>query len=198
MDYKREPLTRQERKELEGACRGWKEKVVVWGLLDTGLRLGEFVGIRYDRIDWQDKKVVVWGKARIRPGCKMCQGMGKLADGKCPACGKRRVVPLTDRLIAMFAQIFATEESLGMSRRTVERIVSRVARKAGVRKKVSPHVLRHTFAVHTLQKGVSLSALQRVLGHGSLHTTEIYLNMSGDEAIREFREKVEGKRVDTE
>lgn len=201
MEYKREPLTREERRKLERACEGWREKVVVWTLLDTGLRLGEFVGIRYDRIDWQDRKMVVWGKARVRKDCRMCKGTGKLADGaRCPACGKRRIVPLTERLIGMFGQIFSSEEKLGygMSRRTVERIVSRVARKAGIRRKVSPHVLRHTFAVHTLQKGVSLATLQRLLGHGNLSTTQLYLNMSGDEAVREFREKVEGRKDEKE
>ena len=52
-----------------------------------------------------------------------------------------------------------------------------------------PHVLRHTFAVTAVQKGISLPSLQRLLGHDRLTTTEIYLNLSPEEAIREFQQK---------
>jgi len=50
-------------------------------------------------------------------------------------------------------------------------------------------VLRHTFSVTAIQKGISLPALQRLLGHDRMTTTEIYLNLSPEEVIREFREK---------
>ena len=50
-------------------------------------------------------------------------------------------------------------------------------------------VLRHTFSVTAIQKGISLLALQRPLGHDQLTTTEIYLNLSPEEVLREFREK---------
>ena len=52
---------------------------------------------------------------------------------------------------------------------------------------MTPHVLRHTFAVTAVQKGISLPALQRLLGHDHLATTEIYLNLSPEEVVREFR-----------
>jgi integrase/recombinase XerD len=51
------------------------------------------------------------------------------------------------------------------------------------------NVLRHTFAVAAVQKGISLPALQQLLGHDRLTTTEIYLNLSPEDVIREFREK---------
>jgi integrase/recombinase XerD len=50
-------------------------------------------------------------------------------------------------------------------------------------------VLHHTFSVTAIQKGISQPALQRLLGHGRLTTTEIYLNLSPEEVVREFREK---------
>jgi site-specific recombinase XerD len=53
----------------------------------------------------------------------------------------------------------------------------------------TPHVLRHTFTVIAMQKGISLLAPQRLLGHDRLTTTEIYLNLSPEEVVREFREK---------
>ena len=65
-----------------------------------------------------------------------------------------------------------------------------VANRAMLTKPVSPHVLRHTFAVNCVQRGVSTAALKKLLGHDRLETTEIYLNLSPEQAIQEFREKV--------
>jgi integrase/recombinase XerD len=60
---------------------------------------------------------------------------------------------------------------------------------AHIRRPATPHVLRHTFAVTAVQKGISLLALQGLLDHDRLTTTEIYLNLSPEEVLREFREK---------
>ncbi len=76
-----------------------------------------------------------------------------------------------------------------MTPRTIQRMLKRVANKAHITRTVSPHVLRHTFAVAAVQKGISLPALQRLLGHDRLTTTEIYLNLSPEDVIREFKEK---------
>jgi integrase/recombinase XerD len=65
-----------------------------------------------------------------------------------------------------------------MSARTIQRLVTRVANRAKIKRKVTPHVLRHTFAVTAMQKGISLPALQRLLGHDRL-TAEV---------VRKFRE----------
>ena len=62
-------------------------------------------------------------------------------------------------------------------------------RRVRISRPVSPHVLRHTFAVTAVLKGVSLPTLQRLLGHDHLTTTEIYLNLSPEEAIKEFQSK---------
>jgi len=73
-----------------------------------------------------------------------------------------------------------------MSVRTIQRVVRIIANRASVSRKVSPHVLKHTFSVTAVQKGISLPALQRLLGHDHLGTTEIYLNLSPEHVIREF------------
>jgi integrase/recombinase XerD len=59
----------------------------------------------------------------------------------------------------------------------------------GILRPVTPYVLRHTLSVTAIQKGISLPVLQRLLGHDRLVTTEIYLNLSPEEVVREFREK---------
>jgi integrase/recombinase XerD len=102
---------------------------------------------------------------------------------------KRRIIPMTDRVRRLIEYHFAENNNIGMSKRTIERTVKNVADKAGISKPVSPHVLRHTFAVNCLKKGIFTRALQSLLGHDRLVTTEIYLNLSPEDAIREFINK---------
>ena len=84
---------------------------------------------------------------------------------------------------------FSLNERFGMTERTIQRIVKRVANRARISRPVSPHVLRHTFSVTAIQKGISLPSLQRLLGHDHLATTQIYLNLSPEEVVREFQDK---------
>ncbi len=164
--HRRDPLTSEEVAALTSACQTGKERLVVFTLLDTGLRLSEFCSLTREAVDWQAHRVTVVGKG-----------------------GKKRVVPMTPRVRALLEAHFAVEDRISMSRRTVQEIIRRVARRAGIMRKVTPHILRHTFAVMSLRRGLSLPSLQRLLGHEHLVTTALYLNMSNEEAIREFLEK---------
>jgi len=102
---------------------------------------------------------------------------------------KRRVIPLSPRVQPLLEGHFALRDGLEMSVRTIQRAVRIIANRAGISRKVSPHVLRHTFSVTAVQQGISLSALQRLLGHDRLATTEIYLNLSPEHVIQEFNAK---------
>ena len=96
---------------------------------------------------------------------------------------------MTDRVKRLVEHHFAENDTIGMSKRTVARVVKQMADKAGLSKPVSPHVLRHTFSVNCIKRGISTRALQTLLGHDRLTTTEIYLNLSPEDAIREFLNK---------
>jgi integrase/recombinase XerD len=170
--YKREPLTQDEATRLANACDGHEERLVVWTLLDTGLRVAELAGLTGEHIDWQQHRLMIYGKG-----------------GPYGTKSKRRIVPLTPRLQPLVEGHFAIHETFGMTSRTIQRVVKRVANRARISRPVSPHVLRHTFSVTAIQKGLSLPALQRLLGHDRLTTTEIYLNLSPEEVIREFQAK---------
>jgi len=170
--YKREPLNNDEVDKLNNACNTFREKFVVWTFLDTGLRLSEFSDLKKENIQWQERRLVIYGKG---------SPYGKKT--------KRRIIPMTERVRRLIEYHFAENNNTEMSKRTIERIVKKVADKAGILKPVSPHVLRHTFSVNCIKKGISTRALQSLLGHDRLATTEIYLNLSPEDAIREFLNK---------
>lgn len=170
--YKREPLTSDEANRLANACGNAKERLIVWTLLDTGLRVSELTGLTRDNIDWQMGRLIIHGKG-----------------GPFGKKSKRRVVPLSPRVKTLLENYFALEDKFGLVDRSVQRIIKTIANKAHIKRPVTPHVLRHTFAVVSIQKGISTRALQEILGHDSLLTTEIYLNMSPEDALREFQDK---------
>lgn len=171
--FVREPLGSEETDRLVNACRTFREKLVVWGLLDTGLRVSEFCRISRDRVQWQEDRIVVFGKS-----------------GPYGVRGKRRVVPLTPRVKRLLEIHLATRDDMGLTVRTVQRLVKRVANRATLTKPVTPHVLRHTFAVNCVKKGLSTASLKKILGHERLETTEIYLNINPEDALAEFRRKI--------
>ncbi len=100
---------------------------------------------------------------------------------------KQRILPLSARVQPLIENHLSMYEKMDMSARTIQRIVKDVANRAHIRRPVTPHVLRHTFSVTAIQKGISLPALQRLLGHDRLTTTEIYLKLSPEEVIKEFQ-----------
>lgn len=170
--YKREPLTQDEANRLANTCQSHEEKLVVWSLLDTGLRVAELANLNKDNVDWQNHRLMIYGKGGP---------YGKLS--------KRRVIPLSSRLQPVLEGHLGLHDNMNIGVRTIQRLVKQVANRAQIRRKVSPHVLRHTFAVTCIQKGISTRALQEILGHDRLTTTEIYLNLSPEDVIREFQNK---------
>ena len=84
-----------------------------------------------------------------------------------------------------------TNDRMSLTVRTAQQIVKRVAKRAMISKPVTPHILRHSFAVNCVKKGVSTASLKKILGHDQLETTEIYLNIY---ALGEFFQEVDGSR----
>lgn len=128
--YKREPLMPEEANRLANACQSATEKLVIWTLLDTGLRVAELAHLKKENIDWQGHRLTIYGKG-----------------GPYGSRTKRRIIPLTDRIQPLIEGYFALHDTLGMTPRTIQNLVKRVANRARVSHPVSPHVLRHTFAV---------------------------------------------------
>ena len=171
-EYKREPLTSDEATRLANECRNHEERLVIWTLLDTGLRVNELSKLSRKNIDWQGQRLNVYGKG-----------------GPYGTKSKRRVIRLSSRIRPLLEGHFAIHEAFGVGDRTIQRMVKRVANRARISRECTPHVLRHTFSVTAVQRGISLPALQRLLGHDDLTTTQIYLNLSPEHVIQEFQDK---------
>lgn len=169
-EHKREPLSKDDANKLANECSTIKEKLVVWTLLDTGLRVEELCNLDKKNIDWSKHSLKVYGK-NTKGGAK-----------------KPREVPITNRVRPILETWLAANDKIGFTTKNAWEVVKKVSHRACIGN-CSPHVLRHTFAVLALERGVSIAALQKVLGHNDLSTTAIYLNKSGAESIREFLEK---------
>jgi integrase/recombinase XerD len=170
--YVREPLTAEESDRLSNACETPTERLVVWTLLDTGLRVSELCGLTAKDLLWQQRQLRIKGKGGPH---------GKKT--------KVRVVPMSNRVRALLEHHFALERSFPVKTRRAQDVVKAVANRAGIIKDVSPHVLRHTFATTALQKGISLPTVQKILGHDRLQTTAIYLNFTDVHIQDEFERK---------
>jgi integrase/recombinase XerD len=141
-------MTVCEANRLANACQTHEEKLVVWTLLDTGLRVAELAKLTKDNLDWQNHRLMIYGKGGP---------YGKLS--------KRRVIPLSPRVQPLIEGHLGLHDSMKIGIRTIQRMVKILANRAHIRRKVSPHVLRHTFSVVCIQKGISTRALQEILGH---------------------------------
>ena len=170
--YKREPLTKDERNRLINACETQKEKLVIITLLETGLRVSELATLSKNQVDWQDHTMKIYGKG-----------------GPYGTKSKYRLVPLSPLVQPLLEPYLLANDSFGIPVRTIQRILKKVANRAQISRAISPHVLRHTFSVNSQEKGISLSTLQKLLGHEYLVTTQAYLNVRNEQVLREFRER---------
>lgn len=164
MTYKREPLEDYEIDELKKACGSFEESLVINVLLETGMRVAEFSSLTKEKISWQRDCIVTIGKG-----------------------GKRRVIPMSNATRFYLSEHFKEHHNIKWTTRWVQVLVKRIADRANIMKKVSPHVLRHTFAVVYLHKGGNLRALQGILGHSHIQTTDKYLNYSGERVLDDFK-----------
>ncbi|OGD65860.1 hypothetical protein A3F08_00005 [Candidatus Berkelbacteria bacterium RIFCSPHIGHO2_12_FULL_36_9] len=82
---------------------------------------------------------------------------------------------------------------LRLTSRTIQRILNKYSKKAGITKKVTPHTLRHSFGTDLLRSGADIRAVQQLLGHASITTTQIYTHVT-DQHLREVHQKFHGKK----
>ncbi len=140
----------------------------------TGVRVSELVGLQLQHILYQDGLARVFGKGskeRIVP-------VGRRALGAV-ALYAREIRPLLDRTSGG-GTLFLNARGTPLSRVGAWGVIKRAARQAGIAKRVTPDTLRHTFATHLLEGGADLRAVQEMLGHRDLATTQLYTHVDRD------------------
>ncbi|MEM2933316.1 MAG: tyrosine-type recombinase/integrase [Methanocellales archaeon] len=154
-------LTLEEVELLLNAAKNPRDRLIFQILYATGLRVSELINIRYSNIDFKNCTIKVFGKgSRERYVLVREELMGEI---KC-FCEVNKKSDM-DRLFNITA-------------RAIELNIKKAAKQVGIRKEVTPHKLRHSFATHMLQRGADIRAIQKLLGHSSLNTTQIYADYS--------------------
>jgi integrase/recombinase XerD len=148
---------------------GLRDRAMLELMYATGLRVSELVGLRADQVNLRQGVLRVTGKG----GKERLVPIGELA-----ADWLQRYLGESRPLLVKGARVdalFVTARRAGMTRQMFWILVKKHAQAVGIAsQRISPHVLRHSFATHLLNHGADLRALQMLLGHSSLSTTQIY------------------------
>jgi integrase/recombinase XerD len=153
---------------------GWRDRALLEVAYGTGIRVSELVGLAAGDVWFDDGLVRVLGKGskeRLVP-------IGRRALGAA-AVYAREIRTLLDKGHTE-GRLFLNARGQPLSRVGAWGIIKRSASRAGIKKRVSPHTLRHTFATHLLEGVADLRAVQEMLGHADLSTTQIYTHVDRD------------------
>jgi len=161
---------------------GLRDKAMFELLYATGLRVSELVTLTVNAVNWQ-------------VGCLTATGKGR----------KERIVPIGKTAIAILRRymeesrplllkgkktdvLFVNRRGGGLTRQALWKTIRKYALLAGIQKKVHPHTFRHSFATHLLEGGADLRAVQVMLGHADISTTQVYTHVTR-ERLREIHRK---------
>ena len=169
-------LTVEEIDAMEAAIdvstyEGCRNRAIVEVMYSCGLRVSEVVSLRISNLFLQEEYIMVEGKG-----------------------SKQRLVPISEMAITLIRDylavrgdvnvksdaediLFLNRRGSGMSRVMIFYIVKDLCEQCGIHKNISPHSLRHSFATHMLEGGANIRAIQQLLGHESISTTEIYVHI---------------------
>jgi integrase/recombinase XerD len=177
-------LTVKEVETLLGATddkspQGLRDRAMLEVLYGSGLRVSELVSLKPADVN-------------LGEGFIICRGKG----------GKERIVPLggaacgsVNRYLGVVRPrfeagpspfLFLTRRGRGFTRQGIWKLLNQYAAKAGLAAKISPHILRHSFATHLLERGADLRSVQLMLGHSQITTTQIYTHVSRDRLRRVY------------
>lgn len=166
---------------------GLRDKAILEVLFSTGLRVSEMAKLDRDRIDLKAREFGIIGKGR-RPRVVFLTPRAVQWLAKYLAARQDVNKPLWIRVAGPKADPAAAGEKMRLTVRTIQRIVEKYRRQAGLPIRVSPHVIRHSFATNLLQNGADLRSVQEMLGHKNVATTQIYTHVTNPR-LKEVHDK---------
>jgi integrase/recombinase XerD len=152
--------------------RGVRDAAMLETLYATGLRVSELVKLRLADINFDAGYLLAFGKGRKQR---------LVPVGEVALAGLRTYLETTRATFVgprASNALFLTHHGRAMTRQGFWKLLGRHAVTAGIRKRISPHKLRHSFATHMVERGADLRAVQAMLGHADIGTTEIYTHLS--------------------
>jgi len=149
----------------------WRNKAILEFLYATGARVSELVSVTLTNLDLDTRICLVLGKGskeRILPlGSECCKALDCYLRELRPKLQSNHVTDI----------VFLNRRGSGLTTRSIHSIVSQAGKSAGLKKLISPHIFRHTFATHLLEGGADLMAVKELLGHSDISTTQIYTHV---------------------
>jgi len=167
-------LSKEEVELLRWHPKSDRNQAIMELLVSSGMRVGELVKLNRDNMNYIDRKIMVKGKGNK----ERIVFFGQTAK----FCLKKYLMSRKDDNDALFINKYGERLTI----RSIEMQIKDEAEKAGIKNKVTPHMLRHTFATSLYENGADIDFLSRLLGHSSTDTTRRYTMISGDQMGRMY------------
>ncbi len=152
---------------------GQRDRAILELLYATGIRVGELINIRLSDINFSERQIIILGKGnkeRIVTFGDYCDDELRLYLDD----GYRKLN------VSSLEYIFLNNNGEKITERGIRYILDKLIKKTSINKRISPHMLRHSFATHLLNEGCDLLTVQKLLGHESISATQVYTHVSID------------------
>lgn len=159
---------------------GLRDRALLELFYATGMRVSELAGLRLDNVN-------------LESGFLRCVGKGskeRLVPVGSTAAHyvKRYIERIRSKQNVRAPELFLSVRKTGLTRQALWQLIKKYARLAGVKKRITPHTFRHSFATHLLERGADLRIVQELLGHADISTTQIYTHVSKERLHAVYRE----------
>jgi site-specific recombinase XerD len=170
----------------------YRDKAIMEMLFSTGLRVSELANLKKDSINLQKEEFTIVGKGgKVRLVFMSNQARHWLAEYLKLRKDKNDFLFIGhDRAMI---QRNRYDEARGITPRSIERLVGKYSKMAGITKEVTPHTMRHSFATDLLMNGADLRSVQSLLGHSSITTTQIYTHIT-DNQLKDVHKAFHGRK----